>query len=164
MPLNAKRLSERYGPPVERSQFTSMPKLSSTRMASIMLLIRLQRRPIIGSPSRLSMHFQMEFGDMPAGLPHTRAVGHTMADTGNHASISKPAYRLSLKEKGELERQVQNVLGRGLIGPSWSPYGAPVLFVQKSDGTLRMCIDYRALNAVMAKDSLCPGSMTCSIS
>lgn len=91
------------------------------------------------------------FSDIPLGLPPERGIGHTI-NTGDHPPISKPAYRLSPKEKEEVQRQVTELLGKGLIRPSQSPYGAPVLFVQKKDGTLRMCIDYRALNAVTVKD------------
>jgi hypothetical protein len=49
------------------------------------------------------------------------------------------------QEKEEVQRQIADLLSKGLIEPSVSPYGAPVLFVQKKDGTLRMCIDYRQL-------------------
>ena len=59
---------------------------------------------------------------------------------------NKPAFRLSLKERKEVEDRVSLMLENGWIQPSHSGYGAPVLFVPKPDGTLRMCIDYRALN------------------
>ena len=52
----------------------------------------------------------------------------------------------------EVKRQVADLLERGLIEPSTSPYGSPVLFVQKKDGSLRMCIDYRALNKQTVKN------------
>ena len=47
---------------------------------------------------------------------------------------------------------MEDALKKGLIEPSVSPYGAPVLFVQKKDGSLRMCIDYRALNKITVRD------------
>jgi hypothetical protein len=56
--------------------------------------------------------------------------------------------RLSPKELEEVEGQVKELLRDGLIEPSSSPYGAPVLFVGKKDGSLSMCIDYRALNKI----------------
>ena len=96
-------------------------------------------------------NFADVFEDMPPGLPPMRQIGHTI-DTGSAAPVSKPAYRLSPKEKAEVERQVKDLLARGLIRPSQSPYGSPVLFVQKKDGSLRMCVDYRALNHITAKD------------
>jgi hypothetical protein len=55
---------------------------------------------------------------------------------------NRPAFRLSLPERHELEAQVTAMLEKGWIQPSSSPYGAPVLFVPKPDGSLRMCIDY----------------------
>ena len=76
----------------------------------------------------------------------------TSIDTGDSPRLSKSSYRLSPKEKGEIERQVKDLLDRGLIRPSQNLYGSPVLFVQEKDGSLRMCISYPALNAIIAKD------------
>jgi len=61
-------------------------------------------------------------------------------------------YRMSPAELEELQRQLQIYLEKGWIRPSVSEYGAPVLFARKADGSLRMCIDYRALNAQTIKD------------
>ena len=80
-----------------------------------------------------------------------RSIGHTI-NTGNNAPVSKSAYGLSSKEKEEVESQVKELLSKGLIRPSNSPYGSPVIFVQKKDESLRMCIDYRAVNRSTAKD------------
>ena len=99
----------------------------------------------------LVKEFQSVFQKLPSGLPPLRTIGHTI-DTGDSMPVSKPAYRLSPKEKEEVKSQVTELLERGLIRPSNSPYGSPVLFVQKKDGSLRMCVDYRALNRVTRKD------------
>ncbi|KAJ9523909.1 hypothetical protein QJQ45_022343 [Haematococcus lacustris] len=59
---------------------------------------------------------------------------------------------LSPREEAEVKKQVAELLAKGLIEPSSSPYGAPILFVQKKDGSLRMCIDYRVLNKFTVRD------------
>ncbi|RCU34435.1 hypothetical protein DVA81_19660, partial [Acinetobacter baumannii] len=56
------------------------------------------------------------------------------------------------KELAELKSQLEELLEKGFIRPSVSPWGAPVLFVRKKDGSLRMCIDYRKLNQVTIKN------------
>ena len=55
-------------------------------------------------------------------------------------------------ELKELKEQLQELLDQGFIQPSVSPWGAPVLFVKKKDGTLRLCIDYRGLNQNTVKN------------
>ena len=55
-----------------------------------------------------------------------------------------PTYQLSLTEMNELKKQLQDLLDHGFIRPSQSPYGAPVLFVRKKEGDMRMCVDYCA--------------------
>ena len=59
---------------------------------------------------------------------------------------------MTLSELYELKRQIQDLLDKGFIKLSVSPWGAPVLFVKKNDGTLRMCIDYRQINQVTIKN------------
>ena len=60
--------------------------------------------------------------------------------------ISIPPYRMSPAELRELKAQLEELLSKGFIRPSISPWGALVLFVKKKDGSLRLCIDYRQLN------------------
>ena len=62
---------------------------------------------------------------------------------------SRPTYRLSKPEMDELQRQLTEMLKKGLIEPSKSPFGAPVFFVKKSDGSLRMVCDWRQLNRTL---------------
>lgn len=91
--------------------------------------------------------------DVP-GLPPERSGGtHTIPLVDPYSKPpSRPLYRLSRPEMAEAERQVQLLLQKGFIEPSTSPYGSPILFVQKKDGSLRMVIDYRALNRLTVKN------------
>ncbi|GJZ87448.1 putative reverse transcriptase domain-containing protein [Tanacetum coccineum] len=66
--------------------------------------------------------------------------------------IAKTSYRLAPSEMKELMSQLQELLDKGFIRPSSSPWGAPILFVKKKDGSMRMCIDYRELNKVTVKN------------
>ncbi|KAJ9533025.1 hypothetical protein QJQ45_018110 [Haematococcus lacustris] len=86
------------------------------------------------------------------GLPPERAVGHSIPLQPDGKPPARPSYRMSKPEQDELRKQITNLLAKGLIEPSSSPYAAPVLFVQKKSGELRMCIDYRQLNKITIRD------------
>ncbi|KAJ9523472.1 hypothetical protein QJQ45_007163 [Haematococcus lacustris] len=92
------------------------------------------------------------FQDMPSGLPPDRGVGHTIRMVPDHVPPYQRSRRYTLREMNEMKKQVAELLAKKLIEPSCSPYGAPVLFVEKRDGTLRMCVDYRALNKLTVRD------------
>ncbi|KAJ9524294.1 hypothetical protein QJQ45_008499, partial [Haematococcus lacustris] len=92
------------------------------------------------------------FNDIPAGLPPSRGVGHTIPLEPGAKPPFKGMYRLSPLEYAEVKKQISELLSKGWIRPSSSPYGAPVLFVAKKDGTLRMCVDYRALNSMTVRN------------
>ena len=66
--------------------------------------------------------------------------------------ISIPPYRMAPIELRELKAQLEELLSKGFIRPSISPWGAPVLFVKKKDESLRLCIDYRQLNKVTIRN------------
>ena len=66
--------------------------------------------------------------------------------------ISMPPYKMAPAELKELNEQSKELLDKSFIRPSTSPWGAPVLFVKKKDGSLRLCIDYRMLNKVTIKN------------
>jgi hypothetical protein len=86
-------------------------------------------------------------------FPKEREVEHQIELEPNARPPSKAPYRLAPQELDELKRQLDELIQRGYIQPSKSPYGAPVLFVKKKDGSMRLCVDYRALNAVTVKNS-----------
>jgi hypothetical protein len=69
--------------------------------------------------------------------------------------VAPPAqapYRMNNEELEELEVQLEELLMKGHIKPSKSPYGVPILFVHKKDETLRMCVDYKTFNKVIVKN------------
>ena len=86
-------------------------------------------------------------------LPPMREVDHASIDLiVDAAPIAKAPYRHSLAQNVELENQLKDLLSKGYIRPSKSPWGALVLFVKKKDGLLRLCVDYRGLNKLTIKN------------
>ncbi|GBG61037.1 hypothetical protein CBR_g18632 [Chara braunii] len=88
-----------------------------------------------------------------SGIPPMRGVEHSIQLVPDYRVHHQAAYRLSIPEATELKRQLEELLRLGFIKPSNSPWGAPVLFARKADGTLRLCIDYRGLNRYTVKNS-----------
>ncbi|GKE76626.1 putative reverse transcriptase domain-containing protein [Tanacetum coccineum] len=82
---------------------------------------------------------------------HIPINGETIIIQGA-SPVARAPYRLAPSEMQELSDQLQELSDRGFIRPSTSPWGAPVLFVKKKDGSFRMCIDYRELNKLTVKN------------
>jgi hypothetical protein len=89
--------------------------------------------------------------DLP-GLPPERDVEFVIELKPGTAPISRRSYRMPPNELAELKIQLQDLLEKGFIRPSSSPWGCPAIFVTKKDQTLRMCVDYRPLNEVTIKN------------
>ncbi|KAL2923040.1 Transposon Ty3-I Gag-Pol polyprotein [Bienertia sinuspersici] len=90
--------------------------------------------------------------ELPKKLPPRREVDHEIElELGARPPAMSP-YRMAPPELEELRKQLKELLDAGFIRPSKAPYGAPVLFQRKHDGSLRMCIDYRALNKITVKN------------
>ncbi|GKC48536.1 putative reverse transcriptase domain-containing protein [Tanacetum coccineum] len=96
--------------------------------------------------------FPEVFHEELSGLLPTRQVEFQIDLMPGAAPVARAPYRLALSEMKELSEQLQELSDKGFIRPSSSPWGAPVLFVKKKDGSFRMCIDYRELNKLTVKN------------
>jgi hypothetical protein len=92
------------------------------------------------------------FLDELPGLPPDRDVEFAIELIPGTPPISRRPYQMPPNELAELKKQLQDLLNKGLIRPSSSEWGCPALFVKKKDNSLRMCVDYRPLNAVIIKN------------
>nr|GFA23597.1 putative reverse transcriptase domain-containing protein [Tanacetum cinerariifolium] len=103
-----------------------------------------------------NIHVVREFPDVflkeLPGLPPVRQVEFQIDLIPRAAPIARAPYRLAPSEMQELSNQLQELADRGVIRPNTSSWGAPVLFVKKKDGSVRMCIDYRELNKITIKN------------
>ena len=90
--------------------------------------------------------FQDLFPEELLDLPPLRELAHEIELIPSAQPIAKAPYKMSPSETLELKNQITQLLGQGFIKPSVSPWGAPVLFQKKKDGTFRLCIDFRGLN------------------
>ena len=80
--------------------------------------------------------------DLP-GMPPDRDVEFAIELQPGTAPISRRPYRMPPNELAELKKQLQELLDKGYIRPSTSPWGCPALFLKKKDQSLRMCVDYQ---------------------
>jgi len=103
------------------------------------------------SDIRVIQEFEDVFQSLQ-GLPPSRSDPFTIELEPGTTPLSKAPYRMAPAEMAELKKQLEDLLGKGFIRPSTSPWGAPVLFVKKKDGSFRLCIDYRELNRVTVKN------------
>ncbi|EXC31837.1 Transposon Ty3-I Gag-Pol polyprotein [Morus notabilis] len=96
--------------------------------------------------------FQDVFPSELPGLPPDREIEFCIDLVPGTSPISIAPYRMAPAKNVELRKQLQKLMEKGFIRPSTSPWGAPVLFAKKHDGSLRLCVDYRQLNRVTIKN------------
>ena len=88
----------------------------------------------------------------PKGLPPRRTIEHDIQLVPDSPLPNLGLYRTFVVESEEIKRQIQELLDQGVIKPSVSPCGSPIVLVPKKDGTWRMCVDFRALNEITIKN------------
>ena len=101
---------------------------------------------------RTVSEFPDVFPEVLPGMPPDREIEFVIELVPGTAPIFKRPYRMAANQLAEIKEQLQELLDKGYICPSASPWGAPVIFVPKKDGTQRMCVDYRSLNEVTVKN------------
>jgi hypothetical protein len=109
------------------------------------------------------IEFPDVFPKVLLGMPPYRDIEFVIDLMPSTAPIYKSPYRMATPELAELKEHIKELLEKGFIHPSSSPWGAPVIFVPKKDGTKRLCMDYRALNEVTVKRTHYLGLMIYSI-
>ncbi|WMV08531.1 hypothetical protein MTR67_001916 [Solanum verrucosum] len=143
---------------LKRGQVPEVGKIISLMKARRLLqkgcmgLLAMVRDTTEGTLSLEKIPVVNEFSDVfPEDLPELpliREIDFGINLAPDTLPISIPPYRMAPAKLKELKQQLQDLLDKSFIRPSISPWGAPVLFVKKKDGSLRMCIDYRQLNKV----------------
>ena len=129
-------------PPVAASSQTVPLDLTGTPLTEVQ---QAQLRSLVAE-------YRDIFALSPEELGRTGLVKHRI-DTGDHPPIKQRPYRVSDTQRGIIEEHVTDMLNRGIIQPSVSPWASPIILVKKKDGTDRFVVDFRRLNAVTRKDS-----------
>jgi hypothetical protein len=105
-----------------------------------------------GSEVLVVNEFPDIFPEELSGIPPDRDIEFVIELKPGTSPIYKTPYRMATPELAELKEHIKELLEKGFIRPSSSPWGAPVIFVPKKDDTQRLCMDYHALNEVTVKN------------
>jgi hypothetical protein len=133
-------------PPTSGQTTLYLPKTEGINPCSYAVItVQLENIPVV-------CEYPDVFPNDLLGMPPDRDVEFVIELQRGTAPISKRPYRMPPKELAELKNQLQELLNKGYIRPSSSPWGSPALFVKKKDGSLRMCVNYHTLNAVTIKN------------
>jgi hypothetical protein len=104
-----------------------------------------------GSEVIVVNEFPDVFPEEVSSMPPDQDIEFVIELKAGTTPIYKTPYRMATPELGELKEHIKELLEKGFIHPSSSPWGAPVIFIRKKDGTQRLCVDYHALNEVTIK-------------
>jgi hypothetical protein len=132
--------------PICGSFILFLPSQDSTRSCAFaMMELPLKKIPLV-------CEYADVFPNGLPGMPTDQDIEFAIELQPGTTPISKRPYRMPPAELAELKKQLQELLDKGFICPSTSPWGCPALFVKKKDESLRLCINYRPLNAVTIKN------------
>jgi hypothetical protein len=108
----------------------------------------------VPTPVQQLLHQYKVLFQEPQTLPPHRTFDHSIPLIPGTKPVNVKPYRYAPHQKTEIERQIKEMLDKGLIQFSHSPFASPVLLVRKKDGTWRFCVDYRGLNSITIKKQI----------
>jgi hypothetical protein len=132
-------------PQRDRIEFIAAPSPTRKEMVNSMKGKALEDIKVVNEYSDVFLD------DLP-GMPPDRDIEFSIELLPSTAPISKRPYRMDVKDLAELKKQIEELISKGFICPSSSPWGAPTLLVDKKDGSRRICVDYRSLNEITMKN------------
>ena len=146
--------------PIQLCSIQQIKKIIRRNNAECIILASVEASNLTSQATTINPETQYllsEFRDvfppqLPHQLPPRRDVDHRIELTQTSPPTLRSVYRMSPVELDELKKQLDELVAAGFIQPSKSPFGAPVLFVKKKDGSMRMCVDYRDLNRITVKN------------
>jgi hypothetical protein len=132
-------------PQGDRTEFVATPSPTGKEMVNSM------KGKVLEDIKVVNEYPDVFFDDLPGMSPY-HDIEFSIELLPGTAPISKRPYRMNVKDLAELKKHIEQLLSKGFIYPSSSPWGAPTLFVDKNNGSRRMCVDYRSLNEVTIKN------------
>lgn len=137
----------------------AVSKLMKSNLSAYLVFVKEQQEDSahVSELDKDRRDFLLQYSDcfsesLPGEFAPKRPEDHTIDLVPGSSPPNRPPYRVSAAQQEEIMSQVHDLLQKGLIQPSSSPFCSPVLLVQKKDGSWRMCIDYRALNKITIKN------------